>query len=92
MQSGEDELRKDACFSCGSYELQNLFECAPVAFTALHAAPRNGGRTGERWDRRVALKGRSCVSGCCVGLPVGVALVCWWVVWQCVLYRYVLCR
>lgn len=69
-------MQKDARFSCGSYELQNLFKCAPVAFTALHAAPRNGRRTGKRWDRRVALK-EGLVS-------VGVVLVCLWVLHRCV--------
>lgn len=66
MRSGEDELWKDARFSCGPYELQCLFECASATFTALHAAPGNGGRTGERWDRRAAVKGGvvlCCVSG-----------------------------
>lgn len=64
MRSGEDELWKDARFSCGPYELQCLFECASATFTALHAAPGNGGRTGERWDRRAAVKGGVVL--CCV--------------------------
>lgn len=61
MRSGEDELWKDAGFSCGPYELQCLFECASAVFTALHAAPGNTGRTGGRRDRRAAVKGRCCV-------------------------------
>lgn len=32
----------------------------------LHAAPGNGRRTGERWDRRTAVKRRECVGVCCV--------------------------
>lgn len=61
MRSGEDELWKDARSSCGPYGLQCLFQCASADFTALHAAPGNGGRTGESWDRRAAVKGRCCV-------------------------------
>lgn len=67
------------------YELQYLFECAPVAFTALHAALRNGGRTGERGGtgERLWREGLVWVGvvlfpcGCCVSaVLVCAAAVC----------------
>lgn len=45
-----------------------------MTFTALQAAPGNRGRTGERWGRRAAVKGRCRVSVSVCDVSVGFQL------------------